>query len=228
MPDFSLTDDDAMSLVVFLKSRTGEQIPHDFLVTAELPTPHSEFRTLKGPFGEINRDFNCLVCHRMNGEGGEIGPDLSYEGSKVKKDWLVNFLNNPYKIRPNEMARMPKFNLTNREVNTIVDYMNMILVNDEISAIGVGVRERGIDKATLREGDRLYQEVYGCVACHRIGSEGGRIGPDLTHVGLRLEGDWTYAYLKDPQSIQGKVSMPHFNLSDRHAKVLAEYLMAQK
>jgi putative heme-binding domain-containing protein len=25
----------------------------------------------------------------------------------------------------------------------------------------------------------------GCVGCHKIGSEGGAIGPDLTHVGAR-------------------------------------------
>lgn len=227
MPDFSFSDEEAKSLVIFLKSLTGEEIPHDFLVTAELHTPHSEFSTLKGPFGKINQEFNCLVCHRINGEGGEIGPDLSYEGTKVKKDWLVNFLKTPYKIRPNEKARMPKFNLTNREVKTIVDYMNMILVNDEVTALGGVVREREIDEATLREGERLYQEVYGCVSCHRIGNTGGVIGPDLTHVGSRLQGEWTYSYLKDPQALQGKVRMPHFNLSDRHAKVLSEYLMAQ-
>jgi mono/diheme cytochrome c family protein len=223
MPNFGLTDDEINSLVIFLKSTIGEKPPPEFLVSLN-PVKN----LIKGPFGEINRTYKCLVCHKINGEGEEIGPDLSNEGSKVKKDWLARFLKSPHKIRPNEKAQMPDFNLTNSEIETSVNYMNMVLVNDEIFSEKGSIRERGIDEATIREGTRLYQEVYGCVSCHRLGNQGGIIGPDLSEVGSRLTGEWTFAYLKNPQEIQGKVSMPHFGMSDRHAKVLAEYLMAQK
>jgi mono/diheme cytochrome c family protein/predicted nucleic acid-binding Zn-ribbon protein len=223
MPNFGLTDEEIGSLVIFLKSMSGEKPPPEFLVSL-----YPGKNLIEGPFGVINRTYKCLVCHRINGEGTEIGPDLSHEGSKVKREWLARFLKSPHKIRPNEKAQMPDFSLTNSEIETSVNYMKMVLVNDEIfSEIGT-IRERGIDEATLREGGRLYQEVYGCVACHRIGNTGGIIGPDLSEAGSRLTGEWTFAYLKNPQAVQGKVSMPHFGMSDRHAKVLAEYLMVQK
>ncbi len=40
----------------------------------------------------------------------------------------------------------------------------------------------------------------GCVGCHKIGAEGGNIGPDLTHVGSRRSAESIRAKILDPAS----------------------------
>jgi mono/diheme cytochrome c family protein len=38
----------------------------------------------------------------------------------------------------------------------------------------------------------------GCVACHKIGTEGGAIGPDLTHIGSRVNANYIRESILDP------------------------------
>jgi len=38
----------------------------------------------------------------------------------------------------------------------------------------------------------------GCVGCHRIGAEGGAIGPDLTHIGARASATYIRESILDP------------------------------
>jgi mono/diheme cytochrome c family protein len=44
----------------------------------------------------------------------------------------------------------------------------------------------------------------GCVGCHRIGAEGGNVGPDLTHVGARRTAESIRAKILDPASSTAK------------------------
>ena len=40
-------------------------------------------------------DLACFSCHRINGHGGDMAPDLTWEGSSVQREWLVQFFKNP-------------------------------------------------------------------------------------------------------------------------------------
>lgn len=54
---------------------------------------------------------HCGRCHRINGAGGTIGPELNYPVSPVeywKGEWLRKWIDDPSKIRPE--ARMPRLN----------------------------------------------------------------------------------------------------------------------
>jgi mono/diheme cytochrome c family protein len=44
----------------------------------------------------------------------------------------------------------------------------------------------------------------GCVGCHRIGAEGGNVGPELTHVGARRTAESIRAKILDPASSTAK------------------------
>ena len=43
------------------------------------------------------KGLNCIGCHRINGEGGEVGPDLSAIGAKYDKAKLMEAIVNPSK-----------------------------------------------------------------------------------------------------------------------------------
>lgn len=73
-------------------------------------------------------------------------------------------------------------------------------------------------------GKRLYKNKYGCNACHRIGEDGGIVGPALDRAGFRLNATWVYRWIKYPQSMKPDTRMPNLGLSDADAKAVTMYL----
>lgn len=88
-------------------------------------------------------------------------------------------------------------------------------------------------------GRQLYQEKE-CATCHRIGPEGGNIGPELTTVGLktahhydfsRLEGEhtienWHVEHMKDPPAVVSGSLMPPLDFTDQEARALTVYVLS--
>ncbi len=60
-----------------------------------------------GDFAEVYERYKCYACHRFNGYGGTLAPDLSYKGSRAQKKSIADFLKNPQTIRPTLILRMP-------------------------------------------------------------------------------------------------------------------------
>lgn len=71
---------------------------------------------------------------------------------------------------------------------------------------------------------RAVYATYDCRRCHRVGYEGGDMGPDLTFVGFRKSADFLELWLKDPSGWQPDTLMPRFQLSDDARRALAAYL----
>lgn len=66
--------------------------------------------------------FGCTGCHRIHGEGGAIGPDLSYEGdSRPDRDWHYRHFRDPHSVSPGSI--MPKFPLTDQELHDLTSYI---------------------------------------------------------------------------------------------------------
>jgi mono/diheme cytochrome c family protein len=79
-------------------------------------------------------------------------------------------------------------------------------------------------KALEEKGQHLYREKFICSSCHRIGDKGGRVGPDLSRSGIRLNPWWVYRWIKAPQSIKPDTKMPNFGMSDDEALAITAYL----
>ena len=48
---------------------------------------------------------------------------------------------------------------------------------------------------------RTLFDKNGCSACHSIQGKGGKVGPDLTHVGKKHDRDWFIKHFRDPQAV---------------------------
>lgn len=71
---------------------------------------------------------------------------------------------------------------------------------------------------------KAYFAQVGCRNCHRIGSEGGVTGPDLTLVGFRHSAEWLDRWIKDPQAWKPGTLMPNKQLSPAARSAIVSYL----
>src|SRR5258708_5048989 len=134
MTQYQLKAADIEALTTALLSLTGNSdLPRDLIVPRRQP----EFQPA-GPFGELYERFKCYACHKFNGYGGTLAPDLSFEGSRAQRTWLIDFLETPRTLRPTLVLRMPQFNMTAAEATTIADYFTLVAQSP-----GVDVAEKG-------------------------------------------------------------------------------------
>ena len=75
---------------------------------------------------------------------------------------------------------------------------------------------------------RILYDKNGCTACHSIHGKGGKLGPDLTHVGSKRDADWLMRHFKDPQAVSPGSIMPKVMLHEKELKELTDYMMSLK
>lgn len=74
------------------------------------------------------------------------------------------------------------------------------------------------------KGKTLYEDKYGCHACHAIGAKGGIVGPELDRAGFRLNASWVYRWIKYPQAMKPHTKMPNLGVADEDALAVTAYL----
>lgn len=171
--------------------------------------------------------LNCVGCHEVEvlPEGKKVGPNLTYEGSRVRKEWLIGFLRAPHTIKPEYAlmggwTRMPTFPLTVAETLILAEYISQVLVDKESEHKVV------LETALARKGERLFSEKQ-CNGCHRIGDRPGGIGPNLTEAGKRLRPGWVVNFIQRPSHYLD-TRMPDLGVSTEEAKALAAYILDSK
>jgi ubiquinol-cytochrome c reductase cytochrome b subunit len=75
---------------------------------------------------------------------------------------------------------------------------------------------------------RILYEKNGCASCHSIHGKGGKVGPELTHVGGRRNAEWLMRHFKDPQAMSPGSIMPKIMLQEKELKELTDYMMSLK
>ena len=89
-----------------------------------------------------------------------LPPPLLREGEKVQPGWLFQFLRNPYKIRPVAILRMPKFNMSDDDAMTLVNYFAAV---DRRENPGIGLNYP-YERIPQRSADYLSKESEEYVA----------------------------------------------------------------
>ncbi len=226
MPDYRFSDEEADALTTYLLSLKAYKAPKEY--TLILGEPPSEYNP-QGEFGNILEKYRCLVCHRINGNGGDLAPDLTQEGSRVRQGWLEKYLKTPYAIRPILVERMPRLKLSDAEIDSIYEYLSTTLLDDRVEDLSGVVRKMSLSApGTIKRGKMLFYDEYACNACHQVNLEGGTIGPDLTEAGVRLRPEWIVQYLRDPKTFLSRSVEPVYKLTDEEIEALAAYLMSSK
>jgi mono/diheme cytochrome c family protein len=192
----------------------------------------------------------CASCHALEKPANPSvdrlwtrkGPDLWYAGSKFNREWLVKWLQKPTPIRPggalwfvhakpgeprdtlDTAAVSPHLAVDAATAGKLADVL-MTLKGDGVVAAGAAKTEG----ANLTMGKMAFGKLRGCVSCHQEKpGQGGLSGPELYDAGLRLQPDFVYAYIKDPQAIDRFIWMPRLGLSDQDMQRITAYIQSLK
>ena len=122
----------------------------------------------------------CSPCHGIRGEGGR-GPDLT-RGTFSNGDQDADLFRVIAQGVPG--TEMPEFSarLEDNEVWNLVTYIRSVARRVTTPVSG-----------DATSGAKLFWGKGGCGQCHRVGNEGGRLGPDLTSAGRQR----SFAYLRE-------------------------------
>ena len=86
MPPNTLPDDDLLMIIAYLRNMSGA-------TATETASGNAEN-------GRKLFAAQCATCHRINGEGGRLGPDLSRVGSARSRDALMREIRTPSEWMP--------------------------------------------------------------------------------------------------------------------------------
>ena len=220
MPVFNFTKQQIEAVTTYLYSHQIKDLPINYY---QITAKNSSYFP-KGEVGAIVKKYSCMKCHTINGNGGSIAPDLSIVGSKLQNEWIRNYFNVPYSLRPIVEERMPKLFISDNEIKTIINYFDTVLLDDSLS-IPVKIPT---DKSNIERGKSLMNEKYGCKGCHIIEGKGGYVGPPLDNVGNRLKKEWIYNWIINPQKFIPETIEPRTGMPREDALDITAYLMTLK
>jgi cytochrome c1 len=226
MPQYTFTPAqiDSITTALLALNDRASALPPSLTVPA---LPESDYEPA-GKAGKLMTDLACFSCHRINGHGGTMAPDLTWEGSSVQRQWLVEFLKNPNTLRPSLIRRMPKFNLSDSETNELTDYIMTVYQSPAVDRDAMPLS--GYPQGQVELGRQLFYGKYSCQGCHIVDTktDKGYIGPTLTHVGSRLTAAWIFQWMKNPQALRPGTAEPNRAMSDDDARALTAFLISQK
>ena len=176
--------------------------------------------------------FGCVNCHKIQGYENRWkgGASLENVQSKLDKEWIVKWLEDPKVFRPS--TKMPKvFHLSNntsqeefdRDNAAIQSIATYLIKNSE--PVDLGSPPVSGDAAS---GEKLVKEI-GCLGCH--GAAGMKIdsyAAELSSLGSKVKSEWLYTWLKDPKHYLRNTRMPNLRLTDQQAADITAYLLLQK
>lgn len=167
---------------------------------------------------KLFEEAGCRGCHRLDGWGGAVAPDLDQRshGKPRSPQWLLAHFLDPSQVVEN--SAMPAYGFTQEEAESLTLF---ILSRRRSDVSGYYASRRILESAEL--GSHLFQGK-GCIGCHSLGGEGGKIGPPLDDVVKRRTESWLVAHFRDPQAVSPGTVMPQFGFTDSEAHSLVLFL----
>ena len=159
----------------------------------------------------------CRGCHKLDGIGGTIGPDLTGEGANHRApEWLETHFLSPNTVSSG--SAMPNFHFTREQAKALTYYM-LSLTSEDMGSYYSSVR--------LIPGPEYGRKLFAeknCITCHNFSGIGQKAGPDLAGVTTRHSQEWLDEQLVNPELVYPGSSMPAYDLESNERKALISYL----
>ncbi len=116
MPRLSLTDGEVTDLVAFLQWTSN-------IETQDWPPQDQKFRPALGravalsssPGALLFQERGCFACPRIYETGGQVGPDLTHVGSRLKYETIEEVLTDPRLVNPKSVMPTPALSHEERD-----------------------------------------------------------------------------------------------------------------
>ncbi|MEK7729789.1 MAG: cytochrome c [candidate division KSB1 bacterium] len=200
---------------------------------------HNNFAQARAAYPEITVSHgekiflsqNCAACHRnLNAQPWfeQNGPDLSAAGSRVQKEWLAAYLQKPSPLRPfgfypGTGSRMPDFKLTTAESAQLTDYF--FQQKEKRPSAAQTFQPQPLSAFSKNKTRALLADKLACLGCHQLGEHGGRIGPSFNQLRARLQSEFVYRMIAEPQHAAPQAIMPKIPMPEKTRELLANFLM---
>lgn len=194
------------------------------------------------------REQHCVRCHQAV-HAGAFDADSRYSAEQVaawkehivhlrrvpslagierlRRAWLVEFLQAPHDLRPGLEASMPRLAIGAEDAGAIADHFLPPEVPEAPAVLGDP--ERG----------RVLFRGLDCARCHHFSGSGVagpaapapgtldevRLAPDLRHTRQRMKPSAVLAWLEDPQAVKADTLMPAFPLEEEQRRDLAAFVL---
>ena len=219
MPNFKLSDDDARDVSAFLIANSTPLPGDTAALSAKASSDPAAGATLYG-------ESFCASCHAVqnaagNLVGGDVGPELTRVGNKVKPEWLQAWLRNP-RTYDAETA-MPHYRFNDPQVATLSGFLLAKTDSDLLA----NVHLEAATPEQIAHGKRLVSD-YGCASCHEIAGikKPENFAPELSRIGSKpvtqlvfLPGmqhtlpDYIAAKIKQPRAFGQGLKMPQYTFT---------------
>lgn len=250
MPDFALSEKEALALTVFLEAQrhvagNWPRLPAA-LQAAPPATPVSstEFQ------GELVRGLICLSCHDYAGQGGHRAVELTNVSIRVRREWVTDYLVAPARFGVAPATMPPQFFQLSADrahfsevtpdaagkIQRLTSHLFSLNAERRTALDAkLSAARQSFPNVTAAHGETLFRALN-CAACHRHPTIAPRTNaaPSLAGEGLRVQKAWLEGFLRKPHSIRpfgyqpgDGARMPNFRLTAEEAKSIATFLLSQ-
>jgi len=141
--------------------------------------------------GEFHFRINCAFCHGLGARGGGRGPDLTRarkrHGSSDAEMFQTINQGVPGTAMPPNGTTGQGVGMTEEEVWDVITYLRSVQVKSPSQPAGDAIH-----------GKQLFYGDSNCSGCHMVEGKGGRLGPDLTAVGMARATDAIVDSVRNP------------------------------
>jgi nitric oxide reductase subunit C len=166
---------------------------------------------------------NCMGCHTILGEGAYYAPELTKVYDRRGPAFIEAMLRDPEKMYPGQ-RRMWNYDFSDREIADLVAFLEWIGKMDLNGFPAKPSLGAPAAPSATSAGPRPVVFDQLCTACHRLGGQGGMVGPALDDVGSRLSHEQVVTWLRDPLAVKPGTAMPKLPLTEEQRQELATFL----
>lgn len=223
MPTFkyTLSEEEIWDVVGYVRTLHGMSLTYD--VEARKKQLEQDFKAAEEELKQAQAALEAAEQRLAEAEAQAANADLGEDVDESEEDVAdEEMMDEEEVVLPEEIA-LEKAQLRYEQAKAALE--NFIKRPRRLNIPRPDLNASDEERVELEKlGKRLYENKYGCHACHSINQQGGIVGPPLDRAGFRLNGTWIYRWILYPQGIKKHTRMPNLGATDDDAKALTFFL----